>query len=44
MDAPVPDYTKSLTKDVKDLKIGIPKEYFVEGLDPEINTAVEARH
>lgn len=41
VDTPVPDYTKSLTKDVKGLKIGIPKEYFVEGLDPEINTAVQ---
>jgi aspartyl-tRNA(Asn)/glutamyl-tRNA(Gln) amidotransferase subunit A len=36
----VPDYTKSLAKDVKGLKIGIPKEYFVEGLDSEVKKAV----
>lgn len=39
-DIPVPDYTKSLTKDIKGLKIGIPKEYFIEGVDPEINDSV----
>ncbi len=37
---PVPDYTKSLTKDVRGLKIGIPKEYFIEGLDKEVKDAV----
>lgn len=42
VDSPVPDYTQALKKDVKDLKIGIPKEYFVEGLDPEVNDAVQA--
>jgi aspartyl-tRNA(Asn)/glutamyl-tRNA(Gln) amidotransferase subunit A len=31
---PVPDFTKALKKDVKGLKIGIPKEYFIEGMDP----------
>jgi len=36
----VPDYTKSLVKDVKGLKIGIPKECFIDGLDPEVKTAV----
>jgi len=42
-DTPVPDYTKSLVQDVKGLKIGIPKEYFVEGMDPEVkNTVKEA--
>ncbi|MCX5705919.1 MAG: Asp-tRNA(Asn)/Glu-tRNA(Gln) amidotransferase subunit GatA [Candidatus Omnitrophica bacterium] len=33
---PVPDYTKSLGIDIKGIKIGIPKEYFVQGLDPEV--------
>ncbi|MFA5092974.1 MAG: Asp-tRNA(Asn)/Glu-tRNA(Gln) amidotransferase subunit GatA [Candidatus Omnitrophota bacterium] len=37
----VADYTKSLTKDIKGLKIGIPKEYFVQGLDPEVKTIIE---
>ncbi|MBR0062252.1 MAG: aspartyl/glutamyl-tRNA amidotransferase subunit A, partial [Selenomonadaceae bacterium] len=38
--APVPDFTKSLLADVKGLRIGLPKEYFVKGIDPEIETAV----
>ncbi len=40
VDAPVPDYTKALKKDVHNLKIGLPKEYFVEGIDPEVKKAV----
>ena len=32
----VPDYTKALKRDVKGLRIGLPKEYFIEGIDPEI--------
>ena len=42
VDRPVPNYTQALKKDVKNLRIGIPKEYFVEGLDPEVNDAVKA--
>jgi aspartyl-tRNA(Asn)/glutamyl-tRNA(Gln) amidotransferase subunit A len=37
---PVPDYTASLTGDVKGLRIGLPKEYFIEGLQPEVEAAV----
>ena len=37
----VPDYTKALINDVRGLKIGIPKEAFVDGLDPEVRQAVE---
>ena len=36
----VPDYTKSLVKDVKGLKIGLPREYFGKGMDPEVSKAV----
>lgn len=36
----VPDYTKSLVKDVKGIRIGIPKEYFIEGLDGEVKQAI----
>jgi aspartyl-tRNA(Asn)/glutamyl-tRNA(Gln) amidotransferase subunit A len=39
---PVPDYTKALVNDVKGIRIGIPKEAFVEGLDPQVRAAVEA--
>ncbi|HTL48165.1 MAG TPA: Asp-tRNA(Asn)/Glu-tRNA(Gln) amidotransferase subunit GatA [Verrucomicrobiae bacterium] len=37
---PVPDYTKSLVRDVKGLRIGLPQEYFVEGMDPEVEKSV----
>ncbi|WP_303105353.1 Asp-tRNA(Asn)/Glu-tRNA(Gln) amidotransferase subunit GatA [uncultured Mitsuokella sp.] len=40
--ADVLDYTKSLVEDVKGLKIGLPKEYFVKGMDPEVEQAVRA--
>ncbi len=36
----VPDFTKSLRKDLTGLRIGIPKEYFIEGMDPEVEKAV----
>ena len=36
-----PDYTADLLKDVKGLRIGMPKEYFIEGVDPEVTSAVE---
>ena len=42
IDKEVPDYTKSLVQDVKGLKIGLPKEYFVKGMDPEVEGAVKA--
>jgi aspartyl-tRNA(Asn)/glutamyl-tRNA(Gln) amidotransferase subunit A len=41
-DVPVPDYEAELAKPVDGLKIGIPKEYFAEGLDAEVRAAVEA--
>ncbi len=39
-DIPSPDLTKALKKDVKGLKIGMPKEYFIEGMDPEVEKAI----
>ncbi|MEE9273823.1 MAG: Asp-tRNA(Asn)/Glu-tRNA(Gln) amidotransferase subunit GatA [bacterium] len=39
-EAPVPDYTESLGAGVKGMRIGIPKEYFIEGMDPEVEDAV----
>jgi len=39
-DIPVPDYRAALTGDVKGLRVGIPKEYFVEGMNPEVEGAV----
>ncbi|HKJ76318.1 MAG TPA: Asp-tRNA(Asn)/Glu-tRNA(Gln) amidotransferase subunit GatA [Gammaproteobacteria bacterium] len=37
----VPDYTATLGDDLKGLKIGVPTEYFGEGLDPEVKQAVQ---
>ncbi len=42
LDEPVPDYTAVLEKGVKGLKLGLPKEYFIEGLDPEVEKSVRA--
>jgi len=39
---PVPDYTRSLTGDLKGLRLGVPKEYFVEGMQPEVDAAMRA--
>jgi len=36
----VPDYTKSLVNNIKGLKIGLPREYFVSGMDPEVERAI----
>ena len=40
VDEPVPDFTKELGQNVKGLRIGIPKEYFVDGMDAEVKKAV----
>jgi len=42
VDRPVPDYTAHLGEGVEGLRIGLPKEYFGEGLDPEVARVVEA--
>jgi len=39
---PTPDYTKCLTTDIKGLRIGVPKEYFVEGMQTEVADAIRA--
>ena len=39
---PVPSYTKALTGDIKGLRLGLPKEYMVGGLAPEVKAAVDA--
>ena len=41
VDLAVPDYTRSLVKDAKGLRIGVPKEYFVKGIDKEVEAAVK---
>ena len=39
---PVPDYPATLTGDVKGLKLGLPREYMLGGLDAEVKAAVDA--
>ena len=38
---PVPEYTKLINKDIKDLVIGLPKEYFTQDLDKDIKQNIE---
>jgi len=40
--APVPDYTSESTNSIKGLRIGIPKDYFAEGMHPGVRAKVEA--
>ena len=42
LDLPVPDYSAPLNDGVKGLKLGVPKEYFVEGMDPQVEARVRA--
>ena len=42
VDVPVPDYTKSLIPEVKGLRLGVPKEYFVQGMDPDVERTIRA--
>jgi aspartyl-tRNA(Asn)/glutamyl-tRNA(Gln) amidotransferase subunit A len=39
---PVPDYSAALTGDIRGLRIGVPADYFVEGMDPEVERLVRA--
>jgi aspartyl-tRNA(Asn)/glutamyl-tRNA(Gln) amidotransferase subunit A len=42
LDTPVPDYVAALDGGVQGLRIGVPQEYFVEGMQPEVAAAVRA--
>jgi aspartyl-tRNA(Asn)/glutamyl-tRNA(Gln) amidotransferase subunit A len=39
---PVPDYSLALRQDIKDLKIAVPKEYFLPGMEPDVEEAIRA--
>ena len=41
-DVDVPDYLKALKESLRGMKIGVPKEFFAEGLDAEVGEAVQA--
>ena len=40
IDQQPPDYTQGLSGDISGMRVGVPKEYFVEGLDPGVESAV----
>ncbi|MFZ0449195.1 MAG: Asp-tRNA(Asn)/Glu-tRNA(Gln) amidotransferase subunit GatA [Desulfatiglandaceae bacterium] len=40
LDAPKPDYLQSLNQDLEGIRIGLPKEYFIEGIDPAIREKI----
>lgn len=40
LSAPVPDYMAALKPDLKGMRLGVPQEYFVAGMDAEVETAV----
>lgn len=41
LDDEVPDYTQAIGQDIKGMKIGLPKEYFAEGIDPKVEEKVK---
>lgn len=41
LDVEVPDFTKALVQDVKGMRIGLPKEYFGEGVDPKVKAEID---
>ncbi len=42
LDAPVPDFSAALEKDLRGVRLGLPKEYMVEGIDPAVRSAIDA--
>ena len=39
---PVPNYLANINKDLKGIKIGLPKEYFIDGLDSDVKKAIDS--
>ena len=42
VDAPIPDYIAALTPDVHGVRVGVPEEYFIAGMQPEVEASVRA--
>jgi aspartyl-tRNA(Asn)/glutamyl-tRNA(Gln) amidotransferase subunit A len=42
VDVSVPDYTAALREGIEGLRLGVPAEYFIDGMDPEVEQAVRA--
>ncbi len=41
LNAPVPDYTASLERDLRGVRLGLPKEYMIDGIDPQVRAAMD---
>jgi aspartyl-tRNA(Asn)/glutamyl-tRNA(Gln) amidotransferase subunit A len=41
LNEPVPDYTAALGRDLKGIRLGLPKEYMIEGIDPQVKVAID---
>src|ERR1700757_951830 len=42
LNEPVPDYAEALGRDVKGTRLGLPKEYMTQGIDPQVKAAIDA--
>jgi aspartyl-tRNA(Asn)/glutamyl-tRNA(Gln) amidotransferase subunit A len=42
LNEPVPDYTARLGQDLRGVRLGLPKEYLIEGIDSQVKTAIDA--
>src|SRR5437763_6714379 len=42
LNEPVPDYAARLGNDLRGVRLGLPKEYLIEGIDPQVNAAINA--
>jgi aspartyl-tRNA(Asn)/glutamyl-tRNA(Gln) amidotransferase subunit A len=42
LNEPVPDYTAALGRELKGIRLGLPKEYMIEGIDAQVRSAIEA--
>ena len=41
LNEPVPDYLASLGRDLRGIRLGLPKEYMIEGIDPQVRAAID---
>jgi aspartyl-tRNA(Asn)/glutamyl-tRNA(Gln) amidotransferase subunit A len=42
LNEPVPDYTKNLGRGLQGIRLGLPKEYMIEGIDAQVKSAIDA--
>jgi aspartyl-tRNA(Asn)/glutamyl-tRNA(Gln) amidotransferase subunit A len=41
LNEPMPDYTAALGRDLRGIRLGLPKEYMIEGIDPQVKSAID---